>query len=144
MSSYSVGLRNVGSYQVSGQPYMSGAITSATHGSVLNSKFAFPYVTKNITLTNKDATNGAIVTFIPYLQSESDTLGYTNSTSGSGNWLYLSGSSAITLNVKCKEIFVATYEAAGAVDYVEVYAELTNIPLNRMYSLDGVTGSTVI
>ena len=144
MSSYSVGLRNVGSYQVSGQPYMSGATTSATHGSVLDSRFVFPYVTKNVRLTNIDTTNGAIVTFVPYLQSEATTLGYTNSTSGSGNWLYLSASATMDLNVKCKEIFVATYEAAGAVNYVEVYAELTNIPVGSMYSLDGVTGSSVI
>ena len=143
MSRYSVGLRNVGSYQVSGQPYMSGAITSATHGAVLNSMFRFPYVTKSITLTNHDAVNGAIVSFVPYLQTESDTLGYTNSTSGSGNWLYLSCSATMTLDVKCKEIFVATYDNS-AVNYLQVYAELTNIPLRSMYSLDGVTGSKVI
>jgi hypothetical protein len=140
---YGVGLRNVGSYQVSGQPYVTGSVTSATHGSVLKSHYTFPYVTKKITLTNKDTTNGAIVSFVPYLQTESDVLGYENSASGSGNWLYLSGSTSIELDVKCKEIFVATYEAAGAVDYIEVYAELTNIPTERMYSLDGVSGSSV-
>ena len=123
---------------------MSGAVTSATHGSVLESRFTFPYVTKKIILTNKDTTNGAIISFVPYLQSEADILGFTNSASGSGNWLYLSGSSTMTLNVKCNEIFAATYEGAGAVDYVEVYAELTNIPRDRMYSLDGVTGSSGI
>ena len=140
---YSVGLRNVGSYQVSGHPYLSGAITNAQYGSVSGSHFVFPYVTKKIKLTNKDTTNGAIVSFVPYLQSESDALGYTNSTSGSGNWLYLSGSTTIELDVKCKEIFVATYEATGAVDYIQVYAELTSIPTGSMYSLDGVTGSSV-
>ena len=140
---YSVGLRNVGSYQVSGQPYMSGAVTNAQHGSVSGSHFVFPTVTKKLTITNKDSTNGAIVSFLPYLQAESDVLGYTNSTSGSGNWLYLSGATSIELDVKCKEVFIATYEATGAVDYVQVYAELTNIPTGSMYSLDGVSGASV-
>ena len=39
---YSVGLRNVGSYQVSGAPFVSGGVSSAvTNGS----RVAFPYVT---------------------------------------------------------------------------------------------------
>ena len=139
---YGVGLRNVGSYQVSGQPYLSGAVTSTTHGSVYNSRFNFPYVSKKIILTNKDEYNSAIVSFVPYLETESTALGYTSWASGSGNWLYLSSGSTMELNVKCEEIFVSTYEGhSAAVDYVQVYAELTNISVSSMYSLDGLEGS---
>jgi len=139
---YGVGLRNVGSYQVSGQGYLSGATTSTTHGSVYNSRFNFPYVSKKITITNKDPNNSAIISFVPYLESESDALGYTSWASGSGNWLYLASGSSLELDVKCVEIFASSYEGhSAAVDYVQVYAELTNIPVSRMYSLDGLEGS---
>jgi len=46
MSRYSVGLRNVGSYKVSGQPYITGSAVNA--GSEV--KIEFPFVTKNITI----------------------------------------------------------------------------------------------
>ena len=42
MSKYSVGLRNVGSYMVSGQPYLTGS--SVGNGDEI--KISFPYVTK--------------------------------------------------------------------------------------------------
>jgi hypothetical protein len=134
---YTAGLRNVGSYQVSGQPYLSGTVTSATIGS--SSWFRFPSVTKKVIVSNEDSSNKAIISFVPYGQTQATTEGFTNSASGSGNWLYLSKNSSIELDVKCKEIFIAP--AAGvAVDFVTVYAELTGIPTGSMYSFDGLEG----
>ena len=140
---YGAGLRNVGSYQVSGQPYLSGSITSAATGSVLSSDFSFPFVTKKIKLTNNDSVNNAMVSFVPYIGSEATSEGYSNDCSGSGNWLFLSASSTIDLDVKCKRIFVAPAHgnhAAGTVNTVTLYAELTNIDTSSMYELDGLEG----
>ena len=55
---YSAGLGNVGSYQVSGIPFVTGAInaTSAT-------KVSFPYVTRWIEVVNYSATTDVRVGF---------------------------------------------------------------------------------
>jgi len=55
MSKYSVGLRNVGSYMVSGQPYITGSSVNAGE----EIKIEFPYVTKNITIRIPQAPNTA-------------------------------------------------------------------------------------
>jgi len=136
---YGVGLQNVGSYLVSGQPYLSGAATTADIGSVVEGFYSFPYVTKRVVVTNNDATNHAIVSFAPFLQLEAADYGFSNSASGSGNWLYLPATSSIDLNVKCGQIFVSP-AAAVIVNDITVYAELTNIPIGRMYSVDGLEG----
>ena len=138
---YSTGLRNVGSYQVSGQPYLSGSTTSSTFGSVAKSYFQLPFVSKRLIISNEDATNHAMVSFAPFLDAEAGSYGYTQSSSGSGNWLYLPATSSIELDVKCKEVFVSPLGAV-AVNFVTVYAELTNVPTGSMYSLDGIEGAT--
>ena len=55
MSIYSVGLRNVGSYRVSGQPYLTGSSVNA--GSEV--KIEFPFVTKSITIRIPSPPNNA-------------------------------------------------------------------------------------
>ena len=45
----------------------------------------------------------------------------------------------VTDKVKCKEVFISA-PAAGGSEIVEIYAELTSIPKERMFSLDGVNG----
>ena len=136
---YSVGLQNVGSYQVSGQPYLSGSVTSAVIGSVSDSVFSLPYVSKRLIIRNLDSTNDAIVSFAPFLDSEAATYGFTNSASGSGNWLFLPADTSIELDIKCKQVFISPAQAV-AVDSVSIYAELTNIGTNRLYSFDGLQG----
>ena len=51
-ATYSVGLNNVGSYQVAGTPYITG---STTLGAGHETSFAFPMVTKTITVINRSA-----------------------------------------------------------------------------------------
>jgi hypothetical protein len=136
---YSVGLQNVGSYQVSGQPYLSGSITSAILLSHIDGHYVFPTVTKKITVTNNDASNNAILSFAP--MDAAGTYGFTNEASSSGNWLYLRAGKSIDLNVKCTSLFI-TPAAAVAVDDITVYGELTNIPSGRMYDFDGIEGIT--
>lgn len=58
MSKYSVGLRNVGSYMVSGQPYITGsAVNTGTEV-----KIEFPFVTKSITIRIPPVQNNAFDT----------------------------------------------------------------------------------
>ena len=140
---YTVGLRNAGSYLVSGQPYLSGSSTTATIGSNEDGRFAFPFVTKKIKITNEDTNVGRdlIVSFAPFLESQKGNFGYTSSASGSGNWLYVKQGQSIELDVKCKEIFIAAGTLGGETQY-SIYAELTNIPTGSMYSLDSLAGVT--
>ena len=137
---YSAGLRNVGSYQVSGHPYFSGSATTATFGESI--RFSFPYVTKKITLKNSDSANAAIVSFAPFLEGEASGFGYSNYASGSGTWLYLPAGFEINLDVKCKEVYVSSHLHGAAVDAVYIVAELTTIPNSRLYSFDGLRGIT--
>jgi len=139
---YSIGLRNVGSYLVSGQPYLSGATTTTSLGSNVNGYYVFPFVTKKVTITNNDGTNKGIVSFAPFLEAEVED--YSNdfttgdSASGSGNWLFLEKNSSMELDVKCKEIYVAPFNAAAI--SITVTAELTNIPTGSMYSFSALKG----
>jgi len=141
---YSVGLRNVGSYLVSGQPYLSGATTTANRGSNVDGYYVFPFVTKKVTITNNDAVNKAIVSFAPFLEAEvgdySPDFTTGDAASGSGNWLYLDKNSSIELDVKCKDIYVAPFNAAAI--SITVTAELTNIPVGSMYSFSALKGVT--
>ena len=54
---YGVGLRNVGSYQVAGSPYLTGSILSSSV-----EQFSFPYVTKRI-LVHNTGSNDVFVYF---------------------------------------------------------------------------------
>ena len=57
---YTVGLNNVGSYQVSGIPFASGSL-SATSGNAL--EIQFPYVTSWVQIINHSATNELTCSF---------------------------------------------------------------------------------
>jgi len=131
---YSAGLGSVGSYQVSGIPYLTGAVTIVG----AEQKIEFPSVAKSILIVNKDldgATNGEInISF--------------NAT-GSGNVIsgyhYIPLNTAeqnITLNIKCREIYIsspATKIGGGENSAAEWFmvAELTGIDSNEMFSLTG-------
>ena len=80
----------------------------------------------------------AIISFAPF--ASPGTYNYTNEASSSGNWLLLSASTSIELDVKCREVFITP--ATANTCSVTMYAELTNIPVDRMYSLDGAKGVT--
>ena len=123
---HGIGLRNVGSYQVSGQPFLTGS-TINTNEEV---GVFFPFVTRSVTIIN----------------SGSATLRtHFNSTSSAGNvidgrhYISLDGDDEnVTFNVKCKEIYVTcTNGGNGSTTGFECFAELTNIPARRMYDLTG-------
>jgi len=119
-----VGLRNVGSYQVSGQPYVTGSVLTADQ----EMKIEFPYVTKKITIiaSGSQTGNGLRVHFA------SRDVGHVYS-----RFHYIpfdSHEDSLDLDVKCKEIYVSTDTGTGA---FFLYASLTNIPTSSMYALTG-------
>jgi len=118
------GLANVGSYQVAGQPYISG---STAHAPLQEIQYQFPYVTKNVTVVNHSSNtirihfnstgSGPVISGIHYVELDSDEDSYT-------------------FNAKCKQIFVSAPANGGDAEY-RVIAELTGIERGSMYDLTG-------
>jgi len=123
--SYGAGLRNVGSYQVSGHPY----ITGSTIADGVEHTVSFPYVTKSITVIASGSTGDPLI-------------GITfNSTGSDGGVMtgkhYItldSNGDSITFDVKCTELYI---HALNATSGFELYASLTNIDQQHMYDLTG-------
>ena len=143
MSIYSnkVGLRNVGSYMVSGKPWVTGS-TSFTHS--LTIQHSFPYVTKSFTVVNK----GSVDIIIHFHEGQTGTL--TTDGVGGGKTFTVTDNyyanknyvtvpandGAVTLDVKCKVVYLSTPTPNTSSAY-ELYAELTEIPADSMYALSG-------
>lgn len=131
---YTAGLNHVGSYQVSGAPYLSGSnVPASTSDSV---KFEFPKVTKSVTVKCNHS-HPIRVHFAPYTAA-----GGLKGAQAQNNFVIIASSGSQTFDVKCKEIFISkTAGTAGTTnDDVQIYAELTTIPAERMFSLDNVEG----
>jgi len=143
-----VGLYNVGSYQVSGKPFITGSALS-TNNKV--QRISFPNVTKSVTVINGPAVDLPIQV---HFQSGSDVTAFAAGENGSAGEKAISNTGddvitfkhfvtlsnlgdSVTFNVKCKEIFISTPASAGTnVDY-QVIADLTSIPTTSMYHLTG-------
>jgi hypothetical protein len=129
----SVGLRNVGSYQISGHPYMTGAAMAAGE----EYKISFPYVTKKITVTFSGSIAGAgavrhaRVTFVPS--------GSAGDVIDTFHYAFFDGhEDSQEFDVRCKELYVSTNSGATLTDAAFfVYASLTTIPTSSMYALTG-------
>ena len=122
---YGVGLNNMGSYQVSGHPFMTGGIVPANDEVTIE----FPYVTKQIIVKNNKNTGSKIlrVHFAP--------TGSGNVISGK-HFLELSAQETVKLDMKCSKIYLTVKLSGQTCDY-QIYASLTNIPSERMYHLTG-------
>ena len=131
---YSVGLKNVGSYQVSGWPWVTGSAI----GDGTEVKFSFPMVTKSITIIASGtlASDDANV-----LRAHFVSTADTNDVVDGHHYITFEGDDdSLTLNVKCKEIYLS---AVGSGVGAEIVAELTNIPTDRMFTLTGSGHNTV-
>jgi hypothetical protein len=122
-----VGLRNVGSYQVSGHPYITGSTDMGTSGSTIQVKF--PQVTKSITVIASGSSQINI-----HFNPTSD--GRINA---GNHFVTLSGSVVnhrpeVTFDVKCKEVYVTSINADAS---FQLYASLTGIQWDQMYTLTG-------
>ena len=133
---YTAGLNHVGSYQVSGTPYLSGSNMPGDDTTSL--RFQFPKVTKSVTV-NSNYNHPIRVHFAPYQAGVSP---FVKGADNNDNFVIIASGSSQTFHVKCKEIYISsTNSAAGTTnDDVQIYAELTNIPAERMFSLDNVEG----
>ena len=129
----SVGLRNVGSYQVSGTPFLTGAVNFGGGGVDGEVKIEFPFVTKRIIIYHSHgltSTKKIRVTFAP--------TGSIANHPASRHYVQIPSAYALfEAEVKCTEIYIHKVFAAQAVSNLHVYAELTNIPAQRMYEITG-------
>ena len=125
----SVGLRNVGSYQVSGHPYITGSTMVQNE----EKKISFPYVSKKVTViaSGSQPDLGLRVHFAP---TGSTDPGGTGVVDGLHYIVLGSHEDSIELDVKCKEVYVSSPGGTGG---FMLYASLTNIPTARMYAVTG-------
>lgn len=114
---YRAGLGNAPSYQVSGAPYVTGAVNLTGVA-----KIQFPSVTKSITFHE--------------LSNNNSLYFYFNENATNLNKFVIDNSShdhgPITIDVKCKEVFVS-----GSALTFRVYASLTGIETKQMFALTG-------
>jgi hypothetical protein len=140
----SVGLRNVGSYQVSGEPWITG---STTHAAGKVRRYQFPFVTRELSValtTPSDANKNLWIHFASgsshdFSDAEENTLvGLSDVYRGNHYVALSSGSQSVTFRAKVKEIYIATphHNSSNTMDY-RILADLTNVPTKRMYHLTG-------
>jgi hypothetical protein len=151
---YSIGLRNVGSYQVSGQPWVTG---SNNLDDTKVHLVEFPYVCKSFTVINKNlqgsdirvhfasgSANAVTVAGDTGAQTSATTddvqqfhyitvYGNADQQTGSFNAY---GPSVMTFDCKCSKFYISNHSGNDNLAY-EVFAQLTNIPTARMYNLTG-------
>ena len=120
------GLFNVGSYQISGIPWLTGSNTLAAGA---EDRIVFPRVARSVTVINTDP-------------AAADDLRVHFNSTGSGNvvgglhFVQLNNNNdSISFGVKCKEIFVSN--AGAGVGAYTVVAELTDIASDMMFQLTG-------
>ena len=126
---YNVGLNNVGSYQSSGVPYITGSSALAASGAATacQDKIEFPSVTRTFTLVN----TGETAIRLHFGNMKTETVTYQNN-----HYIALENQGdSVTLNVKCSHVYVSNPDSsAGA---YTLFAELTQIPAERMFTLSG-------
>jgi len=141
---YGVGLNNVGSYQMSGMPFISGSILVPESASATFEVITFPRVTKSITVRNDNADGQVMrVAFTP---------GGLKDRAGHGEakrYIKLSGSTSITLDARCTEVYLMgdTDEnvdfganSAPISTHATVIGVLTNIYADKSPTYVGVEG----
>ena len=144
----SVGLRNVGSYQVSGIPWATGS-NNLDNGRV--HMIAFPNVTKKVTVMNTtpgEQVRGRAI-LVHFQSGSADTItdpgadGAKVINAGGDvingfHYIPVLASGSLEMNIKCTKLYISNLNAASENNYAyQVYAELTNIPTHRMPHLTG-------
>jgi len=120
---YDVGIGNAASYQVSGHPFVTGSEIPADGETLIT----FPFVTKSITVQQSGSQGLLRVSFVS-----------TGSMNAPARCFFEMNSNedALTMNVKCKEIYVSNGHGSNATGF-QVFAELTRIDPVRMFALTG-------
>jgi len=149
---YGVGLNNVGSYQMSGMPFISGSIEVPESASATYEVVKFPRVTKSVTVRNDNADGEVMrLAFTAGGLKDRDSAGDT-SVGEYKRYIKLSGSTSISLDVRCTEVYlmgdtntdvdsVGDDGASTAIStYATVIAVLTNIYADKSPTYVGVEG----
>ena len=119
------GLRNVGSYQVSGHPYITGSTIAANQQHTIS----FPYVTKSITIVTSGSITGEI-------RAHFHATASANRVVAGNHYVSLdSHEDSLQFDVKCKEMFISTPLASSG--GYRIYASLTTIQTGSMFALSG-------
>lgn len=144
------GIRNVGSYQVAGHPFITGS-TNLDSGKVQMVKF--PFVSNSFTVINNNVNSNEDIRV--HFQSGSSLAGTPITKPGdfdlaggtsiaesddviAGNH-YITvphGYASVTFDVKCKQFYISQASGIANLKY-QVLADLTNISTTRMYHLTG-------
>jgi hypothetical protein len=128
---YRSGLGNVGSYQISGHPFVTGAATIPIDG---QERVKFPLVARSVTIINR----ADIALRVHFTDS-------TSHIDSQGNYEVFNGQHYITLDnkkdsvtfdIKCSEIFISNKSGTHGGAF-ELFAELTTIHSGNMYQLTG-------
>jgi hypothetical protein len=120
---HNVGIRNVGSYQVSGWPWITGSTIDALE----QHKITFPYVPKSFSVSLSGA--GTIRLHFDSTASSlhvADQKHYITLADGK--------TESVTFATKCKDFWISAPMADSG---YELIAELTNIPTTGMPTLTG-------
>ena len=134
------GIADVGSYQVSGLPFIATGEVAANGDP--DTVIAFPSVTKSLIIENR--ADSALKLLQIHFGSTA------NSAVSNGRIITIPGGgtalSRIVLDVKCKELFLTTPAAQGDAVLYQVFAELTGIDTAQMIEINvadwpGVTSS---
>jgi hypothetical protein len=119
----SPGIASVGSYQVSGHPFVTGS-TNLDRGK--EDTIKFPNVTKEVFIQN----NGAADLRVHFASHSASNTPFQNF------MLLNRASGSLRIGVKCRHLYVSNVSAIENGNY-RIYAELTGIDPGRMFSLTG-------
>lgn len=128
------GIFNVGSFQTSGIPYLTGSVIAAGGQHTYN----FPSVTKRIQVQIVDNTGSAgMVASMVKVHFAPDNV--NNRTISNNHWWGVVRSGSINqpldASIKCKSLYI-THGLGTSVQY-QIFAELTSISPQDMWTLSG-------
>ena len=114
---YSVGLQNVGSYQVSGQPFLSSSITVPAN-TAEPLEIQFQQVTKFVIIRNETDSAGDI------------RVGFSSNGVKGENFVRLAISESLSADYKVTSVFLRSGDSSE--QSASIVAGLTNIPSERL------------
>ena len=128
------GARSTGAYQIGARPFIAGGAISGS----ATVKVTFPFVSRAITIVNKDAESDDIqIHFSSVSGSAVTDPGWDTGL----HYITLdSKNQSMTMNVRAKEIFLT---APGNQASFELFAELTDILGSRMHTYDSSAESDI-
>ena len=125
---YTAGFHNVGSYQVSSEPWLSSSITvPANDGTPL--EISFPKITKFVIIRNDSGSTGDLRVGFSSLGVQGDT---------NENYAILSGSESLSADYRVKSVFLLLHTATEQT--ASVVAGLTMIPTRSFGNWTGSSG----